>query len=183
MGLLEKIFNPIIRKLTQSKSLFKIILVLFILSPTLSFSQEKKIAIGEVKNKISIGDLAGSRQLTFGFKNILLEFLQEKEYVVVDASDYYDVKISLDLLFFDVETTKSNISVFHRDNAETLLRIKAYAHDYSGKKIKEITITEKSSEISVSTLVVDEGGGINQQSVSNVIKKICDSTIKQLLNK
>jgi uncharacterized lipoprotein YajG len=137
--------------------------------------------VGDVKNKITIGNLTGSRQLTFGFKNILLEFLQEKEYSVVEDGEKYDIKISLDLLFFDVETTKSNLSVFHKNNAETLLRVKAYAHDSSGKKIKECVVTEKSSEISVSTLVVDEGGGINQQSVSNVIKKVCESAIKQLL--
>ena len=48
------------------------------------FSQEKKITVGDIKNKISIGNLTGSRQLTFGFKNILLEFLQEKDYPVVE---------------------------------------------------------------------------------------------------
>jgi hypothetical protein len=168
----------------MKKNLFKILISVFLLMVCIPvFSQEKKITVGDIKNKISIGNLTGSRQLTFGFKNILLEFLQEKDYPVVEDDEAYDIKISLDLLFFDVETTKSNLSVFHRDNAETVLRVKAYAYDSSGKKIKEVVITEKSSEISVSTLVIDEGGGINQQSVSNVIKKVCDSAIKQLLTK
>jgi len=168
----------------MKKNLFKILTLIFLVSFCIpGFSQSKKIMVGDIKNKISIGNLTGSRQLTFGFKNILLEFLQEKDYSVVEDDETYDVKISLDLLFFDVETTKSNLSVFHRDNAETLLRVKAYAYDPSGKKIKEVVITEKSSEISVSTLIIDEGGGINQQSVSNVIKKVCDSAIKQLLVK
>lgn len=161
---------------------FLIFLFLIVISHT-GFSQSKKIMVGDIKNKISIGNLTGSRQLTFGFKNILLEFLQEKDFSVIEDDEAYDIKISIDLLFFDVETTKSNLSVFHRDNAETVLRVKAYAYDSSGKKIKEVVITEKSSEISVSTLVIDEGGGINQQSVSNVIKKVCDSAIKQLLTK
>ncbi len=166
------------------KNQFKFLIVLLLIMIShFGFSQSKKIVVGDIKNKIAIGNLTGSRQLTFGFKNILLEFLQEKDYSVVEDDEIYDVKISLDLLFFDVETTKSNLSVFHRDNAETVLRVKAYAYDSSGKKIKEVVITEKSSEISVSTLVIDEGGGINQQSVSNVIKKVCDSAIKQLLVK
>lgn len=168
----------------MKKNLFKIVFFISLLLLSVSgFSQSKRITVGEIKNKIAIGNLTGSRQLTFGFKNILLEFLQEKDYSVVEDDEEYDIKISLDLLFFDVETTKSNLSVFHKDNAETLLRVKAYAYDASGKKIKEVVITEKSSEVSVSTLIIDEGGGINQQSVSNVIKKVCDSAIKQLLVK
>lgn len=166
------------------KNLFNFLILVFLILVTHSaFSQTKKIMVGDIKNKISIGNLTGSRQLTFGFKNILLEFLQEKDFSVVEDDEEYDLKVSIDLLFFDVETTKSNLSVFHRDNAETLLRVKAYSHDSSGKKIKEVVITEKSSEISVTTLVIDDGGGINQQSVSNVIKKVCDSAIKQLLTK
>jgi hypothetical protein len=41
-------------------------------------------------------------------------------------------------------------------------------------------VTEKSSEISMSTLIIAEGGKINQQSVSNVIKKSCETLIKNL---
>ena len=120
----------------MKKNLFKILISVFLLMVCIPvFSQEKKITVGDIKNKISIGNLTGSRQLTFGFKNILLEFLQEKDYPVVEDDEAYDIKISLDLLFFDVETTKSNLSVFHRDNAETVLRVKAYAYDSSGKKI------------------------------------------------
>ena len=70
---------------------------------------------------------------------------------------------------------------FHKNNAETVLKIKAYLLDNKGEKIKECLITEKASEISTSTLIVDEGGKMNQQSVSTVIKKVCGTAIKQLL--
>jgi hypothetical protein len=129
-----------------------------------------------------IGNLAGSRPLTFGFKNLLEEYLQETNFDIVEDETKFDYKINIDLLFFDVETTKSSVAVFHKNNAETVLKIKAYLLDNKGKKIKECVITEKASEISVSTLIVDEGGKMNQQSVSTVIKKVCGTAIKQLLN-
>ena len=49
-----------------------------------------------------------------------------------------------------------------------------------GKKVKEIIVEEGSSEISMSTLVVDEGGGFNQTSLSNAIKKACGSLVSKL---
>ena len=147
-----------------------------------SFAQGKSVLIGDITNKIQIGNLAGSRPLTFGFRNILEEYLQETNFDIVEDETKFDYKINIDLLFFDVETTKSSVAVFHKNNAETVLKIKAYLLDNKGKKIKECLITEKASEISVSTLIVDEGGKMNQQSVSTVIKKVCGAAIKQLLN-
>lgn len=146
-----------------------------------SFGQGKSVLIGEITNKIQIGNLAGSRPLTFGFRNLLEEYLQENDFDIVEDETKFDYKVNIDLLFFDVETTKSSVAVFHRNNAETVLKIKAYLLDNKGKKIKECLITEKASEISTSTLIVDEGGKMNQQSVSTVIKKVCGTAIKQLL--
>ena len=146
-----------------------------------SFSQGKSILIGDITNKIQIGNLAGSRPLTFGFKNMLEEYLQENNFDIVEDESKFDYKVNIDLLFFDVETTKSSVAVFHKSDAETVLKIKAYLLDNKGKKIKVCLITEKASEISTSTLIVDEGGKMNQQSVSTVIKKVCGSAIKQLL--
>ena len=146
-----------------------------------SFGQGKSVLIGEITNKIQIGNLAGSRPLTFGFRNLLEEYLQETNFDIVEDETKFDYKINIDLLFFDVETTKSSVAIFHKNNAETVLKIKAYLLDNKGKKIKECLITEKASEISTSTLIVDEGGKMNQQSVSTVIKKVCGTAIKQLL--
>lgn len=175
MKKLEKILTRTLR------NPFLIVLIL-VLTSFSSFSQSKTVLIGDINNKIVIGNLAGSRPLTFGFRNLLEEYLQENDFEIVEEGSKFDYKVSIDLLFFDVETTKSSVAVFHKNNAETVLKIKAYLLDNKGKKIKECLITEKASEISTSTLVVDEGGKINQQSVSTVIKKVCGSAIKQLLN-
>ena len=164
------------------KHLTVIITALAFLFSVQSFGQSKSVFIGEINNKIAIGNLAGSRPLTFGFKNLLEEYLQENNFDIVEDEDKFDYKINIDLLFFDVETTKSSVAVFHKNDAETVLKVKAYLLDNKGKKIKECLITEKASEISTSTLIIDEGGKMNQQSVSTVIKKVCGTAIKQLLN-
>ena len=119
--------------------------------------------------------MKGNRNLTFGFKNILLEFLQDKDYQLVDDCNTANRKIEVEILFLDVLKTNTGVSVFHKQNDETVLRLKAKLLDEKGKKIKETVVTEKSSEISMSTLIVTEGGGFNQQAVSNVLKKSCET--------
>ena len=122
----------------------------------------------------------GNRNLTFGFKNILLEYLQEKDFQLVDSCGLADYQLQIDLIYFDVLQTNSGFSVMHKETDETILRVKGKLLNSNGKKIKETLATEKSSEISMSTLIVSEGGKINQQSVSNVIKKSCETLIKNL---
>lgn len=119
--------------------------------------------------------MKGNRNLTFGFKNILLEFLQDKDYQLVGDCNTANRKIEVEILFLDVLKTNTGVSVFHKQNDETVLRLKAKLLDEKGKKIKETVVTEKSSEISMSTLIVTEGGGFNQQAVSNVLKKSCET--------
>ena len=53
----------------------------------------------------------------------------------------------------------------------------------NGKKDKEVMVEESSSEISMSTLIVDEGGSFNQTSLSNALKKGCGKLITKLLEK
>ena len=48
---------------------------------------------------------------------------------------------------------------------------------------KEIIVEESSSEVSMSTLLVDEGGKINQTSLSNALKKGCDKLVTKLFEK
>ncbi len=43
-------------------------------------AQEKEIFVEKVTNSVVIGPVAGNRGLEFGVKNILEEFLLEKEY-------------------------------------------------------------------------------------------------------
>ena len=50
-----------------------------------------------------------------------------------------------------------------------------------GKKDKEVMVEESSSEISMSTLIVDEGGKFNQTSLSNALKKGSGKLITKLL--
>jgi hypothetical protein len=49
-----------------------------------------------------------------------------------------------------------------------------------GKKVKEYLATGKSSEISTSTMVIDEGGGINQQAARSALKKTIIELIEKL---
>ena len=157
-----------------------IILLAFLLPFSATFSQNNKVCLSSIENKIQIGQLMGNRNLTFGFKNILLEYLQEKDFQLVDSCNNADYKLQVELLFFDVLKTNSGFSVVHKENDETVLRVRGKLLNSEGKKIKESLATEKSSEISMSTLIIGEGGKINQQSVSNVIKKSCETLIKNL---
>lgn len=143
----------------------------------------KKVFIQSIENKIEIGVLAKNRNLVFGFKNILLENLQELNYDVTDSANDADYSIKVELLYFDVLETNSGFSVFHKSDNETVLRVKGYLYNKDGKKIKEFVSVGKSSEISMSTLIISEGGGINQTSVSNVIKKSSETLILNLFTK
>ena len=143
----------------------------------------KKIFIQSIENKIEVGSLTKNRNLVFGFKNILLENLQELNYDVTDSAKDADYSIKVELLYFDVLETNSGFSVFHKSNNETVLRVKGCLYNKDGKKIKEFVSVGKSSEISMSTLIISEGGGINQTSVSNVIKKSSETLILNLFKK
>lgn len=143
----------------------------------------KKVFIQSIENKIKVGTLAKNRNLVFGVKNILLENLQELNYDVTDSANNADYSIKVELLYFDVLETNSGFSVFHKSDNETVLRIKGYLYNKDGKKIKEFLSVGKSSEISMSTLIISEGGGINQTSVSNVIKKSSETLILNLFTK
>jgi hypothetical protein len=56
-------------------------------------------------------------------------------------------------------------------------------YNKEGKKLKETIVSGESSEISMSTLIISENGGINQTSVSNVIKKSSETLIINLFKK
>ena len=138
--------------------------------------QPKEIWIESVSNKIQIGNLAGNRNLEFGVKNIIEEFLQEKEFELNPESNQ---KVSVEIVYLDVLKTKSNLSVFHKDKESVVIRLKGILK-LDGKKIKEVIVEEESSEISMSTLIVDNGGVFNQQSLSNALKKASDKLVTKL---
>ena len=143
------------------------------------YNANDHIWIESVENKVKIGKLAGNRKLEFGVKNILEEYLQERG---LDLSQDATQRLKVEIIFLDVLTTKSNISVFHRGEQEVVIRLKGILYK-DGKKEKEVIVEESSSEISMSTLIVDEGGKFNQTSLSNALKKASDKLITKLLNK
>jgi hypothetical protein len=91
-------------------------------------------------------------------------------------------KLDVDIIYLDILTTKKNISVFHKNEQEVVIRLKGYLYK-EGIKVKEVMIEESSSEISISTLIIDEGGKFNQTSLSNALKKGCDKLITKLFEK
>ncbi len=140
------------------------------------YNSEDHIWVEGVTNNVKIGKLAGNRQLAFGVKNILEEYLQESG---KDLTPSAQNKIKVEIVYLDVLTTKKNISVFHKNEEEVVVRMKGILFK-DGKKVKEVLVEEGSSEISMSTLIVDEGGKFNQTSLSNAIKKACGSLVTKL---
>ena len=143
------------------------------------YQEPKEIYVSSVNNYVKVGKLTGNRNLEFGVKNILEEYLQEKGYDLTPLSPY---KLDVDIIYLDVLTTKKNISVFHKNEQEVVIRLKGYLYK-EGIKVKEVMIEESSSEISISTLIIDEGGKFNQTSLSNALKKGCDKLITKLFEK
>ena len=143
------------------------------------YKAEDHIWVQSVTNEVKIGKLAGNRNLAFGVKNILEEFLQEKGYDLSESSPY---KLQVQIVYLDVLTTKKNISVFHSGEEEVVIRLKGTLTK-DGKKEKELVVEESSSEVSMSTLIVDEGGSFNQTSLSNALKKASEKLINRLMDK
>jgi hypothetical protein len=137
------------------------------------------IWVQSVTNKVVIGKLAGNRNLEFGVKNVLEEYLQEKG---LNLSPEAENKLKVEIVYLDVLTTKKNVSVFHKNEQEVVIRLKGILYK-DGIKEKEVIVEESSSEISMSTLIVDEGGKFNQTSLSNALKKGCDKLITKLFEK
>lgn len=158
------------------------ILILFVTGIMLSMMSHdttklsQEIWVESVVNRIQIGNLAGNRNLEFGVRNITEEFLQERNF---DLNPDSNQKISIEIIYLDVLKTKSNVSVFHKDKESVVIRLKGILK-IDGKKIKEVIAEEESSEISMSTLIVDGGGNFNQQSLSNALKKASDTLVTKL---
>ena len=72
------------------------------------YDADEHIWVESVTNNVKIGKLAGNRNLEFGIRNILEEFLQEKDY---DINPESKSKVSVEIVYLDVLKTKSNIFV------------------------------------------------------------------------
>ena len=138
------------------------------------------IYILPIKNSIKIGTLSGNVNLTLGVKNILEEALMDKEYNLSNNEELSDYTLQTELVYFDIMQTNKNISVFHKNENKTIIRIKGTLYN-KNKKIKEIIIEESSSEISSSTLAISYDGSFNQQAARNAVKKTCIKLIEGII--
>jgi hypothetical protein len=138
------------------------------------------IYILPIKNSIKIGTLSGNVNLTLGVKNILEEALMDKEYNLSNNEELSDYTLQTELIYFDIMQTNKNISVFHKNENKTIIRIKGTLYN-KNKKIKEIIIEESSSEISSSTLAISYDGSFNQQAARNAVKKTCIKLIEGII--
>ena len=143
------------------------------------YDADEHIYVEKVTNKVVIGKLAGNRNLEFGVKNVLEEFLQDKGY---NISSDAENKLRVEIVYLDVLTTNKSVSVFHKGEQEVVIRLKGILYK-DGIKEKEVIVEESSSEISMSTLIIDEGGKFNQTSLSNALKKGCDKLVTKLFEK
>ena len=143
------------------------------------YEADEHMWVENVENKVKIGKLAGNRNLEFGVKNVLEEYLQDKGY---DLTPSAPNKLKVEIVYLDVLTTKKNVSVFHKNEEEVVIRMKGILYK-DGKKEKEVMVEESSSEISMSTLIVDQGGKFNQTSLSNALKKAADKLVTKLFEK
>jgi hypothetical protein len=136
------------------------------------------IFVSSVKNKVVMGSLAGNRNLEFGVQNILDEFIVEEKDLVLNP---YALKtIEVEILYLDVLKTQSNLSVFHKNTESVVIRMRGKLLN-KGKVIKTVVVEESADEVSMSTLLIDEGGKFNQTNLSTALKKSCNSLVNKLL--
>lgn len=129
-----------------------------------------------VQNNIKMGDLAGNRKIEFGVSNIIGEILQDKGYSLNPSSKNI---IFAELIYLDVLKTQSNLSIFHKDNTDVVIRIKGYT-EKEGKKSKAVLVEGSASEVSTSTLLIGSDGKFNQSNLSTAIKKACYELIEKI---
>lgn len=141
------------------------------------FLKPQEITVASVQNNVQIGALAGNRNLEFGVKNILEEFLQEAGH---DVSEDAPTQIKVEILYLDVLKTQSNLSVFHSNKEAVVIRLRGKLIQ-DGKVKKTVIVEEQAEEVSMAMLLIDEGGKFNQTNLSAALKKSCNTLITKLL--
>lgn len=145
--------------------------IIVIISSLISICANAQIINTHVKNKIVYGNLSGNRDLSFGVKNILDELVQDKGY---DLSESSESILMVDLLYFDVIRKSTNAAIFSKTNNQVEIIAEA---TYNGKKTR---VKATADNIITSTIVLNNSGAFNQQSVSVALKKVCEQIIKKL---
>ena len=141
-------------------------------------AQPTTVYVGKVTNKVQMGPLTGNKNLAFGVKNVAEEVILDKGHDLTNDSSAF--RLDLEIIYFDIQQTATGVSVFHKTENETIIRIKGILYN-NDKKPKEYVATGKSSEISTSTMIIDEGGGFNQASARSALKKTIINVIEKLL--
>jgi hypothetical protein len=135
------------------------------------------IAIGAITNKVQVGNLAGNRKLEFGVKNILEEVVQERG-ISLDPTSKNMLKV--DIVYLDVLKTQSSLSIMHKNKESVVIRLQGFLYK-DDKLQKKFLVEESADEISMSTLLVDEGGKFNNQNLSTALKKACSSLVTKII--
>lgn len=157
-------------------------LLLLLLCPLFVLCQEEKskVSVNTVKNSVRMGPMTGNLNLTMGVKNIIQEVLQDKGYSLVNKEDA-DLFVDVEIVYMDQQKTATNVSIFHKDENAVVIRMLGKLIDKSGKVVKKELVTDESSEISTSTLLISENGEFNSTVMRNALKKTCVQVVNKLL--
>jgi len=152
-------------------------LLLFLLSLLFSFTViGQELKIGDVKNNIVLGELAGNRDLAFGVKNVLEEVVQDYGWYLNPNSNNL---LEVEILYFDVQKNNIQLAAFAK-NIEVYQIVARGYFTRDGKKTKKAVAKGTAKSISTATLVIDKGGKFSQANVSTAIKKLCEELAKKL---
>ena len=157
-------------------------LLLLLLSPLFVLSQDanSKVSVNTVKNSVKMGPMTGNANLTMGVKNIIQEVLQDKGYSLVNKEEA-NLFVEVEIVYMDQQKTATNISIFHKDENTVVIRMLGKLINKSGKVVKKELVTDESSEISTSTLLISENGEFNSTVMRNALKKTCVQVVNKLL--
>lgn len=134
---------------------------------------DSKLYIGKVVNNIKVGALAGNKNLALGVKNVLAEAAQDRGWELVSDPMDADIVVNVEMVYLDLEQSKSNVSVFHKDESIVIIKMRGTTYDGNGKQIQSILVEDKSGETSTSTFLINDGGQFNSQVARQAVKKTC----------
>ena len=143
----------------------------------ISYQGPEDLSIGAITNKVQMGNLAGNRKLEFGVKNILEEVIQERGISLDPASKNM---LKVDIVYLDVLKTQASFSIVHNNKESVVIRLQGFLYK-DGKLAKKFLVEESADEISMSTLLVDEGGKFNKQNLSSALKKACSTLVTKII--
>jgi hypothetical protein len=157
----------------------KLGIFLFTMLLSLNVLGQKTVYINSVLNNVKVGYLANNKQLELGVKNVLEEALQDKGYDLVGDKWDAEYLVDVEIVYFDYEQSKTNIGLSHKDNNAVVIRMKGTLSK-EGKVLKEVNVTDKSTEIVSSTGVIASDGKFSSAIVRNAIKKTCILVVEKL---